>query len=102
MGFRYVLLETNSSCVYHLVTNGVPDSHVCSFLVRAISNLLKEEWQVELRIIFREANRCADCLAKFAHKLPRGITFFDGVPNCVSLAYLVDSLDHGVSRCMTL
>ena len=36
----------------------------------------------------------ANKLAKFGHRLPLGLTFFDSLSACISLVFLVDSSVH--------
>ena len=43
MGFKNVVVETNSNCVYSLITLGVPDHHGCSTLARAVRKLYSED-----------------------------------------------------------
>ena len=98
MGFRNVLVETNSSFAFSMVTLGMPESHICKSLLQAIRNLYDSDWQVEFSLIYREANMCADSLAKVGHRLTREVTFFDRLPACCQLAFLVDSVGHGCPR----
>ena len=78
-----------------MITSGVPDSHACRSLVQAIRSLYDSVWWVEFCLIYREANMCADSLAKASCGLSRGITFFDKLPVCHHLALFVDSVGHG-------
>ena len=89
MGFRNILVET---------TTGVPKSYAYRTLVQVISNLRDSFWQIEFCLIYREANMCADSLAKAGHRLSRGITFFDRLPGCCQLAFLANSVGHGCPR----
>ena len=59
MGFRNIWLETDSSSVYNLINQGATVTHTYS-LVDALRNLLNEDWNIEFRHIFHEANMCVD------------------------------------------
>ena len=62
---KYVVLEIDSSCVMHYISNGVPNTHVYSPLVLTIRKLIDEQdWYVEMSQIYREANCFANKLAK--------------------------------------
>ena len=80
--------------------NGVPETH--SSLVFAVRNLIKKDWNVEINQSFREANRCADSLIKYGHRIPIGISFFDRAPACISLDLLADSSGHSYTRVVLL
>ena len=98
MGHRNVILETDSTCVYHLVMYGVPETHTYSSLVYAVRNLIRKDWNVEINHSFREANRYANSLAKYGHRIPIGISFFDRAPTSIFLDLLVDSSGHSCTR----
>ncbi|GAU24590.1 hypothetical protein TSUD_289510 [Trifolium subterraneum] len=45
--------------------------------------MLRLDWEVKLKHIYREENCCADGLANLAINLPKGIVLFDVCPNAV-------------------
>ena len=69
-------------------------THAHSTVIGAICTLLELDWNVELKRIFHEANRCVDKLARFCHKLPLGLTFFDSLLACISIEFLADIFGH--------
>ena len=78
MGTKQVILEVDSSCIFHYISYGVPSTHVYAPLVDTIRNMMiDEDWNVQVCQVYREANYCADRLAKQCYKLPIGVTFFD-------------------------
>ena len=88
LGYRNIVLEMDSSAAFTLVQQGVPSTHAYSTIIHANQRLVNEE----LCLIYREANRCADRLARVSHKIPVGMSFFDRLPSCISLEFLADSL----------
>ena len=48
----------------------------------------KFDGNVVIRHVYREANACANRLAKYEHSLPLGVVFFERVPPCISLDYV--------------
>ena len=95
LGYTNIVLETDSSCALNLIKLGVLVTHSYSSLIVAVRNLLSEDLNVDFIHIFREANRCANSLAKFGHRLSKGISFFDKLPSYISLDFLADSQGQG-------
>ena len=86
-----MLLELDSSYVCHMIVQSVVDSHVRTPLVNAVRILMEQfNGNVVVRHIYREANACADGLAKHGHSLPLGVVFFERVPSCIFLEFLVE------------
>jgi hypothetical protein len=59
-------------------------------LVRRIRNLIREEWNVRIRHVYREANRVADALASLGCQLV-DISLYDDPPNGIDQLYSLDS-----------
>ena len=95
MGVRNIVVETDSRCAFQMISTRVPESHACRTLVQAIGNLWEKIWHIEVCLIYREANMCADSLAKAGHRLNRGLTVFDRLPGCCHLAFLADLVGDG-------
>ena len=94
-GFRNVVLELDSICVYHFISQGVKRSHMHASIVNAVRSFLEEcDGNIENSHLYREANSCADGMAKQAHNLPLGVSFFDRLPLCISLDFLANSVRH--------
>ena len=78
--------------MYHFITLGVLDTHGRASLVDAIQKLISLiAWNVKVSLVFREANVCADKLAKHGHDLHMG-TVYDSLPPFVSQEAHADSL----------
>ncbi|KAJ8768128.1 hypothetical protein K2173_021068 [Erythroxylum novogranatense] len=65
-GYRRIVVESDSQDVVTLVLTSCPHSHPMFLLVEDIRTLLARDWCCSLQHIFREANHCADFLAKQA------------------------------------
>ena len=84
-GFRNVWLELDPSYVYHFISHGVVDTHAAAPLVAAIRNMILEgDWNEEVSLVYREANVCANKLAKHGHFLLVGMVVFDVLPQVIS------------------
>ena len=77
-----------------LIPKEVSSSHTCFLLVTAIRNLIERRWLVEVGQVFREANSCADCLAKHGHRCFASIHVYQSLSAFLSLAMLVDLFGH--------
>ncbi|MCH94217.1 ribonuclease H protein, partial [Trifolium medium] len=64
MGFRKVELNVDSETVVNAIRSGKLCSSVGVALAKEIRRLMAGEWVVEVSNIYREANRCANALAK--------------------------------------
>ena len=70
MGFRNVWLELDSSCVYHFISCGVVGTHAIALLVGVVRHMIsKGDWNVEVSLVYQEANVHANKLAKHGHSL---------------------------------
>ncbi|CAN1788455.1 Putative ribonuclease H protein At1g65750 [Linum perenne] len=71
-GFRKVELQVDSTAVVALFNEeGVPN-HQNAMEVMDFQDLLKRDWTVRIRHVFREGNRAADFLASLGFALPVG------------------------------
>ena len=77
LGFRNICLETDSACVSQLVDQEVQPTQAHVTLMNAVQGLLSEDLNIEIRHLYREANKCADMLTKIGHRLSLGPTFYD-------------------------
>ncbi|OMO81979.1 hypothetical protein CCACVL1_12120 [Corchorus capsularis] len=73
-------LVRDASVVVQFLQQNMMNSHPCYTLVRDCLELIKGDWIVEIRHIFREGNRCADCLASLAHEAEKGLTIYNEPP----------------------
>lgn len=82
-GYRKVCLELDSKLVVRwLNTEEVPRSAVANLIIRC-KLFMERQWEVQLKHVFRESNRVADCLANEGIKLVRGLLVFNTPPSCV-------------------
>ena len=63
MGFQHLVAETDSQQVLDWILRG-EIRNLFSNLVERYREMLKWRWKVELKLIFREANQAANCLAE--------------------------------------
>ena len=72
-----VWLELDSICVYHFISHGVVDTHATALLVDVVRIMISEgDWNVEVSLVFLEANFCANKLAKHDHPLCISVVIF--------------------------
>lgn len=84
VGIRWLLMEVDNLCVYDLVVsvNNAPNGYYQ--LILSIQEMLKRDWNVDLKHIYREANFAADALANYAHSLPLGLYIFSSPPAVIN------------------
>ena len=90
MGKDKVVLEADSLCSVQICLQNPFGFHSCNPLITAIWNLYAAIGEVQIVHQFREANACADTLAKLGHTLLPGFHFFDSLPSCISLSFFAD------------
>ncbi|CAN1174509.1 Putative ribonuclease H protein At1g65750 [Linum perenne] len=59
-----------------LVKNDESPSHQHTLEVLDIQDLLRHDWEVEIRHVYREGNRAADYLADMGFRFPLGVHSF--------------------------
>ncbi|KAL9411709.1 hypothetical protein AB3S75_045333 [Citrus x aurantiifolia] len=82
-GIRWLCAEVDSRWVTQLVKNNMVNSNEFSPLIRAIQELIRRNWQVEITHVYREANFAADYLATLACSIPLGLHVFNSLPKGV-------------------
>ena len=95
MSYENVWVVIDSLSAYNLIQLDIPGSHTHGSLIRGIRSILVDDWNVEIRHSYHIANKCADNLANYAHRLPLGLSFFDRLSSYTSLDFLADQ--SGVS-----
>ncbi|KAL4275454.1 hypothetical protein AHAS_Ahas20G0108800 [Arachis hypogaea] len=83
MSIPYLVVESDSSCVIHLLQSVVVEKHVGTSLVRSINELMTRLHKVMIRHVFRETNQCVDVLAKHGQDIEKGIRWFQEIPAMV-------------------
>ena len=61
-------------------------------------NLLDQEWEVQVQHVYREANGCADALAKRGTCQRNLMTVYSECPTFVNVSYVRDLTGLGESR----
>ncbi|CAN1195124.1 Putative ribonuclease H protein At1g65750 [Linum perenne] len=75
-GFRRVELQLDSQVAISLLTSSQVPEHQHAAEVLHFQNLCRRDWIVNIRHIFREANKMADFLASRGYEFPFGIHLF--------------------------
>ncbi|KAJ8768782.1 hypothetical protein K2173_023686 [Erythroxylum novogranatense] len=70
-GYSSIDLSIDYVLVVSLISSA--SSPVLNTLVSAIRKLLSRNWEVRVRHIYREGNRCVDWLANYSYGLPLGV-----------------------------
>ena len=99
MGVKSLQLELDSKVVLNWLTNSnlnYPTNIMP--LIYDCKNLLEQEWEVHMQHVFREANSCADALAKRGTHLQTRMTMYSKCPNFVYLSYMRDLTGLGATR----
>ena len=65
-------------------------------------NLLDQEWEVHVQHVYREANGCADALAKWGTCQRTLMTVYSECPTFVNVSYVRDLTNLGESRLFAL
>ncbi|XVF61732.1 hypothetical protein PTKIN_Ptkin08bG0154100 [Pterospermum kingtungense] len=80
-GVRRLIVEMDSKVDYEFLSNGADHfRNSCNLKYRWLK-LLKRNWEVEVRFIYREANRSADFLARLGLSLDLGTKVFSIPPD---------------------
>ena len=87
LGYRNVWRETDSTSRYQLINQNVQPTQVHVALIKAIHGLLSEDCacNIDLGMYFVKLTDMLIGLAKFGHRLPLELNFFDSMPTCVSV-----------------
>lgn len=96
-----VYLETNSQVTVQLLSKLVHRHQPLFHLVSRGHDLLRRDWSMQFRHIFREANRVADFLASFAFSFPLGRHILGEPPDVVSVFLVSDRLGQTTRRLVT-
>ncbi|CAN1301575.1 Putative ribonuclease H protein At1g65750 [Linum perenne] len=75
-GFRKIILQLDSRTAVAILTNRDEPSHQFATEVLTFRELCHRYWKVEIRHVFREANKAANFLASQGFMFPFGIQLF--------------------------
>ena len=90
MVYSKVVIEADSFSAVKLCSEVFVDLHVCRPLVLAIQSLCHQIGEVQIVHQFREANPCANLLAKQGHELQPGVHLFYSLPSYISVLFHAD------------
>ncbi|CAN1194412.1 Putative ribonuclease H protein At1g65750 [Linum perenne] len=77
IGIRNIEVQTDSAVVVNLVSKDALGDHQHAALTSKFKNLIRRDWQVSVKFIYREANHLADSLANRGHDLVLGTHTID-------------------------
>ncbi|OMP01714.1 hypothetical protein CCACVL1_03019 [Corchorus capsularis] len=80
-GCALLVVEMDVAVVVHFLRNSMLSSHPCYTLVRDCLEIIEGGWIIEIRHVYREGNRCADCLAMLAHDAANGLSICPEPPD---------------------
>ena len=90
-GVKLLQLELDSRVVLTWLTNknmNYPTNMLP--LIYDCTNLLDQEWEVHVQHVYREANGCADALAKRGTRQRNLMTIYSECPNFANVSYVRD------------
>ena len=99
MGVKSLQLELDSKVILNWLTNSnlnYPTNILP--LICDCRNLLDQEWEVHMQHVYREANGCADALAKQRTHLQNRMTMYSECPTFVYVSYMRDLTGLGKTR----
>ena len=91
MGAKFLQLELDSKVVLTWLTNlsvNYPTNMMP--LICDCRNLLALDWEVHMQYVYREANGCADELAKRGTRQQTLLSMYDHCPSFVDVPYIRD------------
>ncbi|KAL9433259.1 hypothetical protein AB3S75_028147 [Citrus x aurantiifolia] len=94
-GCRWISVEVDSLCVTQLVSNPVAHTYEYAPLLQAIKDLIKQDWHIVVRHVYRKANHAADFLANYALSTPLGFHIFHKPPP--GLASIITHDTYGIA-----
>ena len=101
-GYKLLHLELDSKVVLSWLTN-----HNINYLTNMLPlicdcrNLLHQEWEVHMHHVYREANGCANLLAKRGTRQQPLVCVYSSYPTFVIVAYIRDLTGLGETRLCT-
>ena len=103
MGIKHLQLELDSEVVLNWLTisNLNYPTNILPLICDCM-NLLDQEWEVHMQHVYREANGCADALAKRGTHLWNMMTVYSECPTFVYVSYVRDLTGLGETRLCNL
>ena len=99
MGFKFIHLELDSMIVLTWLVEK-KDTYPINMLhlICDCRNLLAREWEVHVLHVYREANACADALAKRGTHQYHVLSVYSSCPSFVYVCYVRDMAGLGTNR----
>ncbi|KAK9265995.1 hypothetical protein L1049_012495 [Liquidambar formosana] len=92
MGHRHVILQLDAQIVISLLTQQMAPTPWHLTLVTDCRSLLQRDWQVQIQHVYREANKCADFLAKYGASQVTNFVILNDPPSDLVAILLWDAL----------
>jgi ribonuclease HI len=97
-GYRKVELHIDSSSVVSSISRDQGGNVVGPTLLHNIRRLIDQDWEVQVRHSFREANACADALANMACDSGFSLTLYEQCPAQIRSLYVADFVGISTPR----
>ncbi|KAJ7951872.1 Ribonuclease H protein [Quillaja saponaria] len=93
--YKNLIVDVDSRVVVEVCNKGYDKVNVNRDIVEAIQKLLLFNWDVQIAHVYREANRCADSLAKLVLNGDLRDSLWQDPPSALDLCLLSDVLKIG-------
>ncbi|KAI8526338.1 hypothetical protein RHMOL_Rhmol13G0300200 [Rhododendron molle] len=100
--FKNLEVETDSQIATQLLSAVNIDNHPLSNIIFDCRSLIRQFDNINIKHIFREANRCADALAADKPISVGSLYFYISVPICISNLLYADYLGISYPRHMLM
>ncbi|KAJ6416826.1 hypothetical protein OIU84_002664 [Salix udensis] len=97
-GYRKIICHSDSKDALRLLSANQVGFHKYRALIFEIRELLRRDWTVRIAHTFREANFCADFMAKFATSCDNGLMIWDEPPQGLQQLLLADIMGISFPR----
>jgi len=89
-GYRKIICHSDSKDALRLLSTNQVGFHKYRVLIFEIRELLSRDWTIRIKHTFREANFCADFMAKLATSYDNGLMIWDEPPQGLQQLLLAD------------
>ncbi|KAK3211449.1 hypothetical protein Dsin_016155 [Dipteronia sinensis] len=84
VGFRKVIVESDSQSTVLLLSNTIPLNHLLFNIIHVCKSLMENEWSCTIHHVYRESNKAVDFLTNLSHYLDLEIIVFEEPPTQIS------------------
>ena len=102
MGFKDVILESDSQAIVNLFKGSDSSSTMDKNLVSHIHQLLTRDWRVKVHHIYREANYYVDWFATYSLTKDMGLTIYINPPKGIYHLLKVDAFRVFILRTIVM